>query len=283
MTPARTYPAGVTSWVDVEQRDVEATKAFYGGLFGWTFTQATPPGVPFQYVVAQLDGEDVAGIGGPADPSGPSPGPPRWNTYVAVDHIGGVASAVVAAGGQLIAPPADAGEGGTAATCADPFGVRFRLWQAKKRLGAQVTNAPGAWNFSDLFAVDPEGSASFYAQVFGWEFDDLGFATMIRRPGYGDHLAATVDPGIHERQSEVGVPKGFADAIGWLIPAADDRDPCWHVTFTVADRDEAAVRAESLGGRVWRREDTDWTKHAVIVDPQGAEFTVSQFTPPEGG
>jgi len=48
MTQARTYPAGVTSWVDIEQQDLEAAKRFYGGLFGWTFTQATPPDVPVQ-------------------------------------------------------------------------------------------------------------------------------------------------------------------------------------------------------------------------------------------
>ena len=34
MTEARTYPAGVTSWIDVEVDDVEATKDFYAGLLG---------------------------------------------------------------------------------------------------------------------------------------------------------------------------------------------------------------------------------------------------------
>ena len=117
--------------------------------------------------------------------------------------------------------------------------------------------------------------------MFGWEFDDLGFATQIRVPGYGDHLASTTDPGIHERQSAVGVPPGFADAIGWLN-AAGDRPPGWHVSFTVADRDESAALAESLGGRVLRSEDSDWTRTALIADPGGAEFTASQFTPPGG-
>ena len=37
MPEARTYPEGVTSWVDVEQPDLDAAQAFYGGLFGWTF------------------------------------------------------------------------------------------------------------------------------------------------------------------------------------------------------------------------------------------------------
>jgi predicted enzyme related to lactoylglutathione lyase len=105
---------------------------------------------------------------------------------------------------------------------------------------------------------------------------------MIRRPGYGDHLAATVDPGIHERQAEVSAPPGFADAVGWLAPAQGDEPPHWHVTFTVADRDATAAAAERLGGTVLRREDTDWTRDALIRDRQGALFTASQFTPPGG-
>ena len=272
----RTYPEGVTSWVDIEVDDVEAAQAFYGGLFGWTFTQATSPEAPIRYVVAQLDGQDVAGIGGRADSSAATP---RWNTYVAVDDIEAAAAKVVAAGGQVIDPPTDAGEGGRAATCADPAGVQFRLWQARRRLGAQITNTPGSWNFSDLVAADPGAAASFYGQVFDWEFDDLGFSTMVRRPGYGDHLASTIDPDIHERQSGVGVPPGFADAIAWVNPAGG-ADPGWQVTFTVADRDETAARAEALGGKVVRRGDTEWTQDAVIADPMGAEFTASQFTPP---
>ena len=68
MTQQRTYPAGVTSWIDVEVDDVEAAQSFYGGLLGWTFHTATPPGVP-AYVIAQLDGKDVAGLGAAAAPS----------------------------------------------------------------------------------------------------------------------------------------------------------------------------------------------------------------------
>jgi uncharacterized protein len=200
-----------------------------------------------------------------------------WSTYVAVDDADAICAAVEAAGGRVLAPPADAGEGGRAATCADPSGVGFRLWQARRRLGAQVTNAPGSWNFSDLHAADPEAAAAFYGQVFGWVFADLGFATMIQVPGYGDHLAATTDPGIHERQAAAGAPPGFADVIGGLAAAGDGEQPGWRVTFTVADRDEAASLVESLGGRVVRRQETGWTRTAHVVDPQGAALTLSQL------
>ena len=52
------------------------------------------------------------------------------------------------------------------------------------------------------------------------------------------------------------------------------------MTFTVAERDETAAAAEQLGAIVVASADTDWTRDAQIHDPQGAVFTVSQYTPP---
>ena len=88
-TPRRTYPEGVPSWVDTGQHDPQAAQEFYGGLFGWTFTAASPPGAPV-YAIAALDGRDVAGIGQAED------GPPAWNTYVAVDDADAVAARIAA-------------------------------------------------------------------------------------------------------------------------------------------------------------------------------------------
>jgi hypothetical protein len=104
-----------------------------------------------------------------------------------------------------------------------------------------------------------------------------GAGTMLQVPAYGDHLAATVDPGIHERQASA--PDGFADVIGGLVVTDDGEPAHWHVTFTVADRDDSVAPAERLGATSG---DDLWTRHALLRDPQGATFTVSQFTPPDG-
>ncbi len=270
----RTYPHGVPCWVDSEQTDPAAAMRFYGGLFGWAFSDAMPPEAPGNYWIATLDGQDVAALA-------PSPGgSTAWNTYIAVDDADAAAESVAANGGAVTAGPQDAGPGGRAASCTDPAGAAFRLWQARARPGAQLVNAPGTWNFSDLHTRDPEGAKPFYAAVFGWEIQDLGFAAMWRRPGYGDHLEATVDPGIRERQAAVAAPPGFEDAIAWLAPQAPS--PHWHVTFAVADRDESLVTAERLGAEIISSTDTEWTKAAEIRDPQGAEMTLSQFAPPSG-
>jgi uncharacterized protein len=263
MTDERSYPAGVPCWVDTDQTDVDAARHFYAGLFGWTFSNAVPPDAPGTYLIATLDGADVAAIG-PAEGDAPA----AWNTYIAVDYADPVAASVGAAGGTVVVEPVDAGPGGRLAGCVDPRGAHFRLWQPRRRLGAQLVNAPGSWNFSDLHTADAAAAEAFYAPLFGWEFDDVGFGTMIRRPGYGDHLAARVDPGIRDRQDGISAPPGFADAIGWLVPLGEGRDH-WHVTFTVADRDDSVSIAERLGATVISSEDTDWTKKRVDPRPAG--------------
>ena len=268
MPEPRTYPEGVTSWVDVEAPDLDAAQAFYGGLFGWTVEQVAPG-----YAIAKLDGLDVAGIA-----SGIAT--PAWNTYVAVDDADDAAARVRAHGGQVVAGPDAAGEAGRSVACTDPAGVPFRLWQAGRRLGAQWRTCRGL-ELQRPARHRPLAAKVFYGSVFGWEIDDLGFATLIRRPGYGDHLATTIDPGIHERQAGVSVPPGFADAIGWMAQVQPDEQPHWHVSFTVADRDATAAGVERLGGTVVRRTDTGWTREVLVRDPQGAVFTASQFTPPD--
>lgn len=278
MANQRRYPHGVTCWIDTEQADLDAASQFYRGLFGWSLTVVTPVGAPLPYLIAALDGHDVCGIA--AAP--PSNGPAKWNTYVAVDDADATAADVPAHGGTVLSPPVDAGPGGRTATVSDPFGAEFRLWQARQRLGAQHINAPGGWNFSDLYTPDREAAMAFYTPLFGWRAVDMeqDAGTMLQVPGYGDHLAATVDPDIYERQAFA--PAGFADVIGGLSVTTDGEPAGWHVVFAVADRDASAATAERLGASVLASVDDVWTKNAVIRDPQGAEFTVSQFTPPEG-
>jgi predicted enzyme related to lactoylglutathione lyase len=278
MTEPKTYPHGVPSWVDTVAHDLDEAKRFYAGVFDWTFTDAIPAEAPGHYLIATIGGEDVAAIASPDSPDEAS----TWRTYIAVDDADATAEAVEAAGGAVTLAPVDAGPGGRQAVCVDPRGAEFRLWQARGRLGAQLVNASGAWNFSDLQTTDPHAAATFYSTVFGWEIDDVGFATMVRRPGYGDHLAATVDPTIRERQADTAAPAGFEDAVAWMRLVPDGHSEFWQVTFAVADRDASAATAEDLGGTVIASGESEWTRTATVRDPLGAEFVLSQFTPPKG-
>lgn len=273
----RTYPQGVPSWVDTEHPDPDAAAEFYGGLFGWVFEERMPPHLAGSYRIATIDGRDVGAIA-----SATGDGPARWNTYVAVDDADVTADAVRAAGGTAD-DPQTAGPGGSAGrsvACIDPGGVRFSLWQAGERLGAQYVNAPGGWVFSDLRAAAPDDAIRFYAELFDWRVVRFGGepGSMLQRPGYGDHLAATSDPDIRERQ--VGAPDGFADVVASLRerPAYTPED-AWVVQFSVADRDDSAKRVEELGGTVLATYEGYWLRAVEALDPQGAAFSMSQFAP----
>lgn len=267
ITDQRTYPPGVPSWIDVATSDAAASCDFYEGLFGWVFEDVVPADAPGSYLVARLDGHDVAAVR-PED-DGEDLG---WMSYVATDDVDALARRVEDAGGSVIDAPQDVGRAGRGATFADPAGARFRGWHAGTRLGAQLANVPGAWNFSILHAAEPRRSMEFYERVFGWRVDAGLGAGMIRLPGYGDYLAATIDPGIHERQAFA--PEGFADVIAGLTPTSGSASR-WVIAFTVADRDQAVSRAVSLGATVVATEEGEWTQEAELLDVNGSAFVVS--------
>ena len=273
------YMPGVPCWIDTSQPDPEAALAFYGGLFGWDFEDAMPPGSPGKYFFARLRGSDVAAVG-----SQPEGGPPMavWNTYIWVESADEAASKVQAAGGRVLTEPFDVMAAGRMAVFTDPEGAAFCVWQAKEHKGARIVNEPGSLNFNGLNTRDPEGAKSFYGSVFGWQTLGLGSAEMWRLPGYGDFLERS-DPELRRRMAESGAPDGFEDVVATLNPIAGDQPdvpPHWSVTFAVDDADATAERAAELGGQVIVPPfDAPWVRMTVITDPQGATFTASKFVP----
>jgi len=278
------YPAGVPCFVDTQQPDPAAATEFYGGLFGWDFEDRMPPEAPGHFFAARLDGREVAAI---ASQDG-APQAPAWMTYIAVDSADATAAAVWAAGGSVLAEPMDVFAAGRMAICADPQGAVFGLWQAGRHKGAQIVNAPGSWNWSNLHTSDVAGAQAFYGAVFGWEPTPVRFgpseATMWRLPGYGETLEQ-FDPGIRKRHVDAGAPTGFSDAIGWLMEltpeeVADGVAPHWAVTFAVDGTDASAERAHALGGAIVTAPHAAGpTRVASLRDPQGATFSVSTYTP----
>jgi predicted enzyme related to lactoylglutathione lyase len=211
-----------------------------------------------------------------------------WDTHVWVDDADEAAVKIKEAGGTALTEPFDVGDSGRMGFFADPYGAVFRIWQANNHRGAQIVNAPGSWNWSNLETSDLEGSSSFYGAVFGWESDIVDFGqgsfAMCRLPGYGDFLEQ-FDPELRTRQGDAGAPSGFEDAVAWMVPLSNDgsagkASPHWSVTFSVDDTDAVAERAGELGGRiVVPPVDTPPARVAILSDPQGAVFSVSKYDP----
>ena len=201
------YPPGVPCWVDTSQPDPEAAVRFYQGLFGWEFTDRMPSGSEGSYYVARLHGKQVAARGLPTGGVAPNP---NWATYIWVDNAEETTAKAKEAGGTVFVEPFDIFDAGRMAVLSDPTGAVFSLWQAGTHRGAQLVNEANTWNWSDLNTRDPQVAKAFYEALFGWVADevdlgDLGEATMLRRPGYGDFLEK-LEPDIRSRQTEAGAP-----------------------------------------------------------------------------
>lgn len=98
------------SWFEVMGTDLEATKAFYGAVFGWTFQ---PPPGDMPYAMVRGEGNVGGGVG-----VAPAP----WSTfYVHVDDLDGTLAKAQAAGATVLMPP-HAIPQGRIAVFADPDG-----------------------------------------------------------------------------------------------------------------------------------------------------------------
>lgn len=268
-----TYPAGVPCWIETLQPDVRAALDFYGSVFGWEFDGSGPmPGdVDGQYFVARLSGRDVAGIGSLADGDGPNA--PAWITRVRIDSADAAVERARTAGGTLHDGPHDAPPAGRLAVLADHVGARFCVWEADSRHGAQLINVPGAWDMSSLRTTDPEGSNAFYASMFGWQPDTFG--------GPGSRITLWRVPGYVGGQPQQPAPR---DVVAVMTPlggpsSAGAEDSHWSVDFYCDDADAIADRTARLGGKIIVPPyDNPGFRNAVLADPQGATFTVSQQT-----
>jgi hypothetical protein len=208
------------------------------------------------------NGQDSGGLFA-LDPS--DPGPPRWQSCLAVADADVATARARALGAEVLMAPLDAGEAGRMAYLRDPGGATFALWQARAHPGAQLVNAVGAACRHELHTRDVEASLGFYAGLCAWQ-----------------HRVSDSVPG--------GQYRLFSDAAGarrgGLMPIGDDWEahggpvaPNWAVYFGVADCDATVERATQLGGALEYpvMELPRIGRFAALADPQGAIFWLIQF------
>jgi predicted enzyme related to lactoylglutathione lyase len=293
------YVPGVPCWMDVSEPDPEAALDFYGGLFGWEFEDAAPPGADGSYFIARgeapsssifdtsrtLRSGEVAAVRSIPDAVQPTA---MWNTYFWVDSADDAASKVRDAYGRTVIEPFDFMDAARVAAFTDPEGAAFGVWEAMKHKGARLVNDPGAVVFNNLNTRDAAGAKSFYGAVFGWRTGSIGDgAEGWTLPGYGDWLEREHHPGLRQQMAEAGAPEGFEDVVGSIVPLKDDQPDTpahWSVTFATDDADATAAKAAELGGTVIVPPfDAPWSTPAytiritVLADPQGATFSASKF------
>ena len=114
---------GSLCWTEIVTRDPEGAKAFYGGLFGWTFKASDVSG-PTEY--HEIHREDQA-IGGLLPMKGQWWGdvPPHWMPYFFVSDCDAYAAKAAQLGGGAVVPPTDIPHVGRFAVLRDDQGAHF--------------------------------------------------------------------------------------------------------------------------------------------------------------
>ncbi|MDE0268825.1 MAG: VOC family protein [Acidimicrobiaceae bacterium] len=248
------YEPGTPSWADVASPDVEASRAFYGGLFGWTGEPSTDPEAGGYMVFMQGDAK-VAGLGPVVDGI-----TPHWSVYVTVADIDETAANALAAGGQVLMEPMDVLEAGRMAIIADPTGAALALWQPREHIGAEVRMQPGTFCWAELNTRDSNTAVTFFERLFGWKAEPQPMPGSSSGFGY-----------ITLKLDDTNVAGIITMDENWPtdVPAH------WMSYFAVTDCDVAAARVTELGGQVCvPPTDIPQGRFAVVNDPHGAVFTI---------
>ncbi len=118
---------GAMSWNELNTRDPEAAKSFYGEVFGWSFEEKEYEGTG-AYTAIVL-GEDT--VGGLLDITDRVPAeiPAHWLVYFAVEDIEATVETAKENGGEIPAGPFDIAEVGRIAVIKDPWGAFFAVIQ----------------------------------------------------------------------------------------------------------------------------------------------------------
>jgi uncharacterized protein len=247
------YQNGVPSWVDLGTPDMDATKAFYSGLFGWSAQTSDDPATG-GYTMFEYEGAPVAGAMPLMNPEQPV----VWTSYISVDDADKVADAVSANGGTVMFPPMDVTDVGRMSILVDPAGGVFGTWQPRAHKGAGVVNEPNTLCWNELCTRDAAGAKAFYPAVFGW-----GTKT--------DQM----DGGMEYTEWQLG-----GKSVGGMVEMNEMFPPevptHWAVYFAVADTDAAHAKAVELGAEtvVPPSDIPNVGRFAQLRDPQGAHFSI---------
>lgn len=245
------YPHGTFSWIDLATTDAQGAKAFYTRLFGWEYAD-TPAGDGMIYSMALLDGSPVAALA--EQDTGEAP--PHWNSYITVDDLDTIVPRIGELGGTVVAGPFDVFDAGRMVVLSDPTGAFVALWEAQESIGAELVNVPGALTWNDLSTNDADAAQSFYSELLGWTFRQVS-----QEPPYWV------------------ISNGDRSNGGMRVLTEEEAHfpPHWLPYFATDSADATASAATEAGGSVLVAPfDVPAGRAAVLGDPQGAAFAVSQ-------
>ncbi|HEX3728419.1 MAG TPA: VOC family protein [Opitutaceae bacterium] len=250
---------GKIVWADLHTSAPDAAIKFYAGLFGWTASTLQRHG--HAYTLLSCDGQPVAGVAQrPAGPQDEARG--RWIVYFSVADVPRTIATAQANGGRVVFPAKDLAQRGTQALLADNQGALFGVLHSSSGDPEDYEPAVGNWAWSHAFEKDAASGAQFYQTV-------LGFSAAPEADNTPPNAVIL---------SSQGLARG---ALGPL-PNRPDAQPGWLAFVRVANVDDTASKAESLGGRVLiaPKATQPGSRIAVLADPVDGVIGVMEMSDP---
>ncbi len=231
--------------------DLAAAKNFYGQLFGWQSEDQESPGGT--YSLLSLEGQSVGALAEMPDDMREQDIPPHWQVYLFVDDLEQTLAKIHEHGGGVCFGPRQLGQKGRFASCFDPHGAHFQVWQPLEQKGAERCGKDGGLAWCELMTTQVESALEFYQNVFGWS-----------------HTSMPLPEGAYYLMSE------GADRVtgAMALPPGAPMPPCWLVYFQVPDLAASLDRAKELGATLMMPETPvpGFGSFAFLADPQQAFF-----------
>jgi predicted enzyme related to lactoylglutathione lyase len=252
------HDPGTPSYVDLASPDPDASKQFYGSLFGWDFEDQDTGDPNNPYTTITQGGKTVAGLMLLSTEMRMGGMPPVWSTYVTVESIDDSVKKAMNLDGALLRTPMDVMEAGRMAVLSDPLGAVLCIWEPRNSIGAELVHEPVSMTWNELITPDPKKVEAFYKGLFGWT------AEVNPMPDTGRDYTVWMREG-----SEHGVA-------GAMKPPMEGMPAFWGVYFAVDDTDAIVAKAKELGATVLAEpmDIPDVGRMAALTDPQGASFSV---------
>lgn len=246
-------------WINLVTPEASSARAFFSGVFGWTYGEM--PGIPGGSLI-QVEGRAAGALMDVAIAHMPKDTPPVIGVMVKVADAAATVAKVIALGGRA-EPAFDVLENGRMASCTDPNGAVFGVWQPKKEVGVEADiRAHGTPTWFETITSDAGRAVKFYAELFGWTTQER---TM---------------PGMSYTMFELdGVPIAGAMAATPEMKMGDI-PPHWGTYFAVKNADESAKRVVDLGGTLCFPVHSipDVGRFGLCKSPQGVSFHVFERT-----
>lgn len=211
-------------WHEVMTPDVDASKAFYGELLGWSYDEA--PMGDYSYWIVKKGEQRFGGMMSLAA-LGKDGVPPHWMPIVSVPDADEAAAATRSASGMVAAEPMEVPNIGRFTVLGDPQHAYTSAWYSFQG-DPQRAMPPGVGTFcwDQLNTTDVDGATAFYRKVYGWTDEAFAAGDGMRVFKAGDTAVASV----------MKAPEG--------VPAH------WLSYVVVEDLAASRARATELGGKV---------------------------------